>query len=81
MAIKSDDSDIEKTWFRTLLGGNGDYYLQVVFEDENGVKKSKGVRVSTSGGYTKDSDVKVAVANLFRAMEKAGLNDFVDYNE
>ena len=78
MAIKSDDSDIRKTWFRTDLGGNGDFYLQIISEDEEGVREIRGVRVSTSGGYTKDSDVKVAVANLYRAMEKAGLNGFVD---
>lgn len=77
MAIKSDDSDIQKTWLRTALGGNGDYYIEVVSENEQGLKESKSVRISTSGGYTKDSDVKVAVANLFRAMEKAGLNDFI----
>lgn len=78
MAIKSDDSDIRKTWLRTALGGNGDYYIEVVSENEEGIKESKAVRVSTSGGYTKDVDVKIAVANLFRAMEKAGLNGFVD---
>lgn len=78
MAIRSDDSDIRKTWFRTASGGNGDFYLEVISENEQGLKESKAVRVSTSGGYTKDSDVKVAVANLYRAMEKAGLNGFVD---
>jgi hypothetical protein len=78
MAIKSDDSDIRKTWLRTALGGNGDYYIEVVSENEEGIKESKAVRVSTSGGYTKDVEVKIAVANLFRAMEKAGLNEFVD---
>jgi hypothetical protein len=78
MAIKSDDSDIKKTWFRTMLGGNGDFYLEVISENDEGIRESKAVRVSTSGGYTKDSDVKVAIANLYRAMEKAGLNDFVE---
>jgi hypothetical protein len=78
MAIKSDDSDIKPSWFRTSLGGNGDFYLEIIFENEQGLKENKTVRVSTSGGYTKDSDVKIAIANLFRAMENAGLNEFVD---
>lgn len=78
MAIKSDDSDLDKTWFRTILGGNGDFYLVTVFENEQGLKESKSVRVSTSGGNTKNSEVKVAVANLWRVMEEAGLNDFPD---
>jgi hypothetical protein len=78
MAIKSDDSDLNKTWLRTIHGGNGDYYIQITSENNKGLKETNAVRISMSGGYTKDSEVKIAVANLFQAMEKAGLNDFVE---
>lgn len=78
MALASDDSDIKKTWLRTFLGGNGDFYIEVIAENEEGFIESKAVRVSTSGGYCKDPEVKVAVANLYRAMEKAGLNEFLE---
>ena len=77
MALKSDDSDIHKSWLYMLLGGNGDYYLNIVNEDEDGIKTVKGVRISTSGGYA-PSDVKVAAANLFRALEKHKLNEYPD---
>jgi len=77
MALKSDDSDIEKNWLHMILGGNGDYYIRIVSEDENGIKTAKGVRVSTSGGYA-PSDVKVAAAELFRALEKHKLNEYPD---
>lgn len=77
MALLTDDSDIHKSWLYMLLGGNGDYYLNIVDEDENGIKTVKGVRISTSGGYA-PSDVKVAAANLFRALEKHKLNEYPD---
>ncbi len=78
MALKSDDSDLEKTWLRTFFGGNGDYYVQITWENEDGIRDNKCVRISTSGGYTKDSNVKVAISKLHWAMEEAELNDFVD---
>lgn len=78
MAIKSDDFDLDETYLRTMQGGNGDYYLQITWKNENGLKENKAVRVSMSGGFTKNSKVKLAIANLYRAMEEAGLNEFVD---
>jgi hypothetical protein len=78
MALKSDDSDIRKSWLRTMLGGNGDFYIEIITENEDGIRDSMCVRVSTSGGYTRDTDVKIAVAELFRAMENAGLNNFIE---
>jgi hypothetical protein len=78
MAIKSDDSDLSKTWLKTGLGGNCDYYITLIFENEEGLKESKSVRISTSGGYTKSSRVKIAIAELHRALEEANLNDFPD---
>lgn len=78
MALKSDDSDLTKTWLRTTFGGNGDYYVELIWENEEGIRDSRAVRISTSGGYTKDSNVKVAISQLHWAMEDAGLNEFVD---
>lgn len=75
MAIKSDDSDLEETWLRTVQGGNGDYYVQILWRNENGLIETKSVRVSMSGGYTKDSNTKIALSRLFNAMENANLND------
>jgi len=78
MAIKSDDSDIRKTWLRTTLGGNGDFYIEIISENKDGLKESTAVRVAMSDGYTKNTEVKTAVANLYRAMENAGLNGFIE---
>jgi len=77
MALKSDDSDINKNWLYMNFGGNGDYYLNIVHEDDNGIKTVNGVRISTSGGYA-PSEVKVAAAELFRALEKHKLNEYPD---
>lgn len=81
MALKSDDSDLTKTWLRTTLGGNGDYYIEMIWENEDGIRDSRAVRVSTSGGYTRDVNVRIAVAELWRAMENAGLNEFLEDEE
>lgn len=81
MALKSDDSDLSKTWLRTTLGGNGDYYIEMIWENEDGIRYSRAVRVSTSGGYTRDVNVRIAVAELWRAMENAGLNEFLEDEE
>ncbi len=76
MAILTDDCDIRTAYLRTFMGGNGDYYIEII-EEVEGVKKLSCVRVSTSGGNA-PTDVKIAVAELYRAMEKAGLNEFPD---
>lgn len=77
MALLTDDCDINTTYLRTFVGGNGDYYIEVI-DVEDGIKRPRCVRVATSGGSCKDVDVKIAVANLYRAMEKAGLNEYPD---
>jgi len=73
MALLTDDCDINKFWLTTYLGGNGDYYICIISEDEQGIKSSKEVRVSTSGGNAPTS-VKIAVAELYRAMDNEELN-------
>lgn len=75
MAIESDDFDLDETYLRTIQGGNGDYYFQITWINEKGLKENKAVRISMSGGNTKNSDVKIAIARLHQALEKAGLNN------
>lgn len=74
MALKSDDSDLRKTWLTTELGFNGDYYLTIISEID-GLKSTSSVRISTSGGNA-PTDVRIAVADLFRAMDRFGLNEY-----
>lgn len=74
MALKSDDSDIRKAWLRTQLGGNGDFYIEVIQENRLGIKQSCSTRISTSGGNA-PRPVKEATAKLYSAMEEAGLNE------
>lgn len=77
MALLTDDMDICTAHFYMDLGGNGDFYLNTVKTDDAGVKTVHSVRVSTSGGQA-PSDVKIAVAELYRAMEKHKLNEYPD---
>lgn len=71
MALRTDDCDINDTYLQTLLGGNGDYYI-IIYDRKDGTSKS--VRIATSGGQA-PVEVKVAAANLYRAMEAAELNE------
>jgi hypothetical protein len=76
MALKSDDSDIKKAWLMTSEGGNGDYYISIISEN-NGLKEVASVRISTSGGNA-PLDVKIAVADLYRCMRECSLNEYPD---
>ncbi|MCW3110537.1 MAG: hypothetical protein JWQ09_5043 [Segetibacter sp.] len=75
MSLKSDDPDIRPAEMITMLGGNGDFYITIMEELNDGTKQSATIRVSTSGGVA-PLDVRLAVANLYRAMEKHDLNKF-----
>ncbi len=59
----------------TSMGGNGDYYIQIWDRDENGYSQMKGFRACMSGGPIKSSRLKIAFAELYRAMEEEGLNE------
>lgn len=74
MALLSDDQDLKIAYFRIETGGNGDYYPQIYYIDENGLYHSVGTRVAMSGGNA-PTDVKLAVVELYRALEKHGLNN------
>lgn len=82
MALKTDDCDIREVYMQTMAGGNGDYYITLYeYPNEkcsNGSDEFKmlNYRMAMSGGFAKDyPEVKQAFVELFRAMEKAGLNE------
>lgn len=72
--LLTDDQDINQNDLQLRLGGNGDYYITIRFRDNDGYWQRQSVRVATSGGNA-PLNVKIAVANLYRAMEEAKLND------
>jgi hypothetical protein len=53
-------------------GGNGDYYINLL-ETKKEVPVRLSVRFAMSGGIA-PIEVKLAVANLFKVLEEAGLN-------
>jgi len=74
MALLSDNSDITVTFLRITTGNDGDYYPEILFRDEKGLTKSVCIRVAISGGNA-PIEVKIAIANLYRALEKNNLNE------
>ena len=75
MAILTDDCDIRQVYFQMMSGGNGDYYINLLeFDKEGKWKETLSTRFAMSGG-TAPTKVKLAIANLFREMEAAGLNN------
>ncbi len=89
MALSGDDPDIRDARLHVILGGNGDYYIMVhemnrTMRGEKGdlieQNDSLGIRISTSGGRA-PTEVRLAVADLYRALEKHGLNKFPQEEE
>jgi hypothetical protein len=80
MALKSDDSDLKKTWLQTHFGGNGDYYITIISKDEEtGLKSTSTVRIAISGGNSpRESKIRQLVSELHWEMEKHNLNEFPD---
>lgn len=74
MALLTDDQDIREVYFKTLFGGNGDYYFEL-YELKDGEFIKVCHRFAMSGGNA-PTDVKLAVAKLHWAMEEAGLNEY-----
>ncbi len=74
MALKTDDEDLRDVRFWMEVGGNGDYYLNLLEYPGKSNKEHKRInmRVAMSGGNA-PTDVKLAVAALWRAMEKHSL--------
>ncbi len=82
MALITDDCDIRDVRFYMDLGGNGDFYINLIeypAPDKPGANdkiKCVNYRMAMSGGYaSRYPDVREAFVNLYRAMEKAGLNN------
>lgn len=74
MAIRTDDCDINDVRFNMEHGGNGDYYIVLSeFDKEGQWKKTLSTRFAMSGGEA-PTEVKLAVANLYRVMEASGKN-------
>lgn len=75
MALQTDDCDIRDVRFFMDLGGNGDYYINLIEYDHDGkCLKWINYRMAMSGGYA-PHEVKMAFVALYRAMEAAGLNE------
>lgn len=83
MALLTDDEDLRTVYMRTEHGGNGDYYITLTEypkpESTSGAKAFRQInyRMAMSGGNARNyPEVREAFIALFRAMQKAGLNDY-----
>ncbi len=85
MSIFGDDLDIRDVQLWMDAGNNGDYYLSMTEYEKNNSKDNKNknsktihFRLALSGGWTSSKYPEVAKAfiNLYREMEKAGLNEY-----
>jgi hypothetical protein len=72
MTLLTDDMDLNNNQLLITLGGNGDYYITVISE-ENNLKQYNSVRIAMSGGNA-STNVKNAVAKLYIALEENNLN-------
>lgn len=74
MAIQCDD--LEPVWFKIGLGGNGDYYPEIIYKDkdDNLIKKVQ-LRVCTSGSKI-SLKVRLALADLWRALDETNSNEW-----
>lgn len=69
MSLKTDDEDIRDVRLFMEVGGNGDYYINLMDMDK---KVRLDCRIAMSGGNA-PHEVKMAVAGLYRALAKADL--------
>lgn len=76
MALLTDDMDLHTNHLLMDFGGNGDYYITIINEID-GIKYRNSVRIAMSGGNAPTS-VKIAVAELYRALEEHNLNEIPD---
>ena len=88
MALRTDDCDIRDVRFHMDHGGNGDFYINLTeypaLELTSGNENFKSInyRMAMSGGVTSHyPEVREAFVALFRAMEKAGLNDYPNLDD
>jgi hypothetical protein len=77
MALQTDDCDIRDVRFFMSAGDNGDFYASMIEYPKSKDKDLKVIhyRMSMSGGNAhRHPEVQRAFVNLYREMEKAGLN-------
>lgn len=67
-AYVTDDCDIDTNRLEMFMGGNGDWYVCVVFQDDAGFTRRKAVRITTSG--QRHHDLVGACANFYKALPK-----------
>lgn len=83
MALLTDDQDIRDVRLFMEIGGNGDYYLNLmemerdIFDKDGTLIQANvliSMRISTSGGNA-PHEVKMAIGELYRAMRMHNLNE------
>lgn len=77
MALTTDDCDLSDTNMHMQVGGNGDYYLTLIQFNRGGKDDFKrlDMRFAMSGGcISRHPEVAKCIRELYRAMDKAGLN-------
>ena len=72
--LLTDDQDIRENYLQTYAGGNGDYYIIIKFKGKDGFWRKEDVRIAMSGGNA-PTRVKLAVCELYRAMQESKLNE------
>lgn len=70
--LLTDDMDIRDTKLSMRIGGNGDYYIELK-ETKRGEVIRLDTRIAMSGGNAA-TEVRLAVANLFKALRGETLN-------
>lgn len=83
MSLQTDDIDIRDVRLWIDAGGNGDYYINLMeigkkLHNGNGELSPQNIALSTriclSGGKP-TTRIRLAVAELYRALEEAGFNE------
>lgn len=80
MALQTDDCDIRDVRMFMQVGGNGDYYINLIEypkdypDNQKGIVQRLNMRVAMSGGNA-PHEVKMAFVALYRTMEAAKLNN------
>ena len=80
MALQTDDCDIRDVRMFMQVGGNGDYYINLIEypkdypDNQKGIVQRLNMRVAMSGGNA-PHEVKMAFVDLYRTMEAAKLNN------
>lgn len=71
----TDDCDISSNGFLIEYGGNGDYYLGIgVFNQQREYEYHWVKMCGAGGGGIANIRVKLAVAELYRALNEQGIN-------